>query len=489
MPGPFALDDATIASVHAAYGRGELSCRALVELYLARIASLDQADPGLNAVITLNPRALDTAAEMDAAWRADRSRCGPLHGIPILVKDNTDTAGMPTTGSSLALRDSRPRKDAFVVARLRAAGALVLAKTALTELAMGGTSAGSLHGQTLNPSDLTRTPGGSSGGTGAGVAASYAVFGTGSDTYQSVRSPASACALLGLRGTRGLVSRTGLMPFAYTQDEIGPMARTAEDLARALDVMAGFDPADPVTDAGVGHIPRSYTAFLDPGALKGRRFGVLRGFFGAGVEHAEVNRTITRGVDALIDGGATVFDIVIPGLETLASNVALGDYELKAGLDRYLAGLDGPVKSYDQLVACGNFAPAIAAQLDKASALGLGRPGYAEALARRAALRRAVLATFRDQRLDALVYPHQRRLVAKVGDEQLERNGVLSNATGLPALCVPGGFSSPGPEAPLGVPIGIEFLGREWSEGPLIGIAFALEQAMKLRRPPLLAAS
>lgn len=246
------IEEPTIASVHKAYADGRLTCRALVETCLARIAAYDQQGPKLNAIITINPRALEIADAMDAARHADPSSAGPLHGIPILVKDNTDTADMRTTGSALALKDHRPARDAFIVAKLRAAGALILAKSALTELAMGGTTEGSLHGQTLNPYDLTRTPGGSSGGTGAGIAANYAVFGTGSDTYQSIRSPASACSLVGLRGTRGLVSRTGLIPFAFTQDEAGPMARTVADIARALDVMAGFDPHDPITGGAPG---------------------------------------------------------------------------------------------------------------------------------------------------------------------------------------------------------------------------------------------
>ncbi len=484
MPRAFEVDETNISAVHQAFGDGSLTCRALVERYLARIAAFDQAGPCLNTVITLNPRALDLADALDARWRDNRAACGPLHGIPILVKDNFDTADMPTTGSALALKDSQPRKDATVVARLKAAGAIVLAKTALTELAVAGTSAGSLHGQTLNPYDLTRTPGGSSGGTGAGLAANFAVFGIGSDTYQSIRSPSSACALVGLRGSRGLVSRAGLMPFSFTQDEAGPMARNAGDLARALDVMAGFDIADPVTEAAAGHVPNSYTAFLDPACLKGKRFGVLRAFFGRDTIHAEVNRVMARALDMLLDRGAVVFDIEIPDLATLTTDVGLGDYEMKAGLDRYLAALGGPIASFEAYVARGGYGPAVAAQAQAALVKSMDVPEYAAIFTKRGNLRKAVQAAMTQQKLDAIVYPHQRRLVAKVGDEQLERNGVLANATGLPAITVPGGFSSPTIDAPLGVPVGVEFLGREWSEGALIGIAYAFEQATRYRRPP-----
>jgi len=482
---PFALEDATIAGVQNACAGGGLTARALVEACLARIAACDRQGPKLNAIITVNPRALETADAMDAARRANAANLGPLHGIPILVKDNTDTADMPTTGSALALKDHRPARDAFIVARLRAAGAIILAKSTLTELALGGTTTGSLHGQTLNPYDLTRTPGGSSGGTGVGIAAGYAVFGTGSDTYQSIRSPASACGLVGLRGTRGLVSRTGLIPFAFTQDEVGPMARSVADLARALDVMAGFDPADPVTAGGVGNIPRTYTAALDAGALKGKRFGVLRHLFGRDAVHAEVNRVMMHCTDKLLDAGAAVIDVEIPGLEDLTTDVALGDYELKAGLDKYFAA-GAPVRSFEDYVATGSFPPMLAGQLHAARTKSPSDPGYGAVFVKRANLRKAIEIVLVRHRLDALVYPHQKRLVAKVGEEQLERNGVLANTSGFPAICVPGGFSSPTVAVPLGVPVGVEFLGPDWSEPALIAIAYAFEQATGHRRPPVL---
>jgi Asp-tRNA(Asn)/Glu-tRNA(Gln) amidotransferase A subunit family amidase len=486
MSPAFEFEEATVASIHQAFADGSLTCRTLTEAYLARIGALDQEGPKLNAVLVVNPRALETAEAMDAAWRENRSACGPLHGIPILLKDNFDTADMPTTGSALALKDSRPKRDAFTVARLKAAGALVLAKTALTELAMGGTTTGSLHGQTLNPYDLTRTPGGSSGGTGAGIAANYAVFGTGSDTYQSIRSPSSACALVGLRGTRGLVSRSGLIPFSFTQDEAGPIARTAADLARALDAMAGVDIADAVTEASAGHIPRTYTAFLDPGALKGKRLGVLRQVFGRDVIHADVNRVIARALDTLLELGATVFDVEVPDLAVLTADVGLADYELKAGLDKYLAGIDGAVKSFDDYVAHGTYPAIVAAQVEAARNRSMHDPGYGAVFMKRQNLRKALHAVMTEQRLDAFVYPHQKRLVVKVGEEQLERNGVLANASGMPAITVPAGFSNPTDEAPLGVPVGVEFLGCEWSEGTLIGIAHAFEHGTRYRRPPKL---
>jgi Asp-tRNA(Asn)/Glu-tRNA(Gln) amidotransferase A subunit family amidase len=232
--------------------------------------------------------------------------------VPLVLKDNFDTADLPTTGGSRTLAGSRPLRDAFTVQKLRAAGALILAKANLQELAMGGTTVSSLGGQTRNPYDLTRTPGGSSGGTAAAVAAGLALAGTGSDTGQSIRSPASATSLVGLRPTRGLVSRRGLIPVSATQDEAGPITRTVEDAARLLDVMAGFDPEDPITAAGTGRVPPTYTAELDRNGLRGARIGVVREYFGTAAVHAEVNHVMQRALEALRAQGAQVEDVGPP---------------------------------------------------------------------------------------------------------------------------------------------------------------------------------
>ncbi len=261
----FAFEEATIAGIHTAFASGALTCRQLVTDYLARIEAYDDDGPALNAILTVNQRALEIAAEMDAGFASDRSGVGPLHCVPVVLKDNYDTADLPTTGGSVTLAESVPPDDAFVVRRLREAGALVLAKANMTELARGGTTVSSLGGQTRNPYDLTRTPGGSSGGTGAAIAANFAAIGTGSDTGQSIRSPASAGSLVGLRPTRGLLSRDGIIPVSTTQDAAGPITRTVEDAARMLDVMAGYDPNDPITAFSLDKIPESYTHSLDPG--------------------------------------------------------------------------------------------------------------------------------------------------------------------------------------------------------------------------------
>src|SRR5437867_12698195 len=285
----FAPEEATISAAYTAFAAGKITCVQLVRAYLNRIEAYDHRGPALNAIITINPKALEQAAEMDRLAPANKLTLRALHCIPIVLKDNYDTADMPTTGGSLTLAESVPPRDAFVVKKLREAGALILAKANLTELARGGTTVSSLGGQTRNPYDLTRTPGGSSGGTGAAIAASFAITGTGSDTGQSIRSPASAQSLVGLRPTRGLISRSGIIPYSTTQDEAGPITRTVEDAARMLDAMVGYDPDDPITAFGVPKIPKTYAAFLDRDGLRGARIGVLMDFFGRDAVHQEVN--------------------------------------------------------------------------------------------------------------------------------------------------------------------------------------------------------
>jgi Asp-tRNA(Asn)/Glu-tRNA(Gln) amidotransferase A subunit family amidase len=484
----FVPEEATIAGIHAALAVGDITCVQVVQAYLRRIDAYDDRGPALNAIISINPAALTTAAELDRVQDASRSPLRPLHCIPVILKDNYDTADMPTTGGSVTFAASVPLRDAFVVRQLRNGGAIILAKANLTELARGGTTVSSLGGQTKNPYDLTRTPGGSSGGTGAAIAASFAVTGTGSDTGQSVRSPASAQSLVGLRPTRGLVSRTGIIPVSTTQDEAGPITRTVEDAARMLDVMAGYDPDDPITAFGAHRIPRTYTAFLNPDGLKGARIGVLSEFFGREPVHQEVNAVTESAIMKMAEAGATIIRITIPALDRLTRNVQVAEYEAKIAFNKYLEALGpaAPVKTFDEFIARREFHTSLEAGLDSDRRVvdGLNDPEYKTRLLRRLDLRQAVMNVIAANKLDAILYPHQRRLVVPIGDDQVERNGVLSNSTGFPAITFPGGFSRPSASAPLGVPVGIELLGPEWSEPALIALAFALEQVAKPRRPP-----
>src|SRR5215210_956419 len=259
----FKLEEATIADVHAAMNQGKLTARRLAEMYLARIEAYDKKGPALNAVILVSPKALQIADELDAKFKAS-GPVGPLHGIPVLLKDNVNTADMPTTGGSLSLQGYMPPDDATVVTKLKEAGAVILAKTNLHEFAVWGETISSLGGQTRNPYDLTRTPGGSSRGTGAGLAANFGLIGIGTDTINSIRSPASGNSLVGIRPTVGLVSRTGIIPYSFVQDAAGPLALTMTDAVKLLNVLQGYDAGDPAIAWNAGHVASDYTPFLNP---------------------------------------------------------------------------------------------------------------------------------------------------------------------------------------------------------------------------------
>jgi Asp-tRNA(Asn)/Glu-tRNA(Gln) amidotransferase A subunit family amidase len=484
----FTLEEATIPALQAAFAAGETTCVDVVQTYLDRIEAYDHQGPSLNAILYVNPAALEVAAAMDAAYAADPASAGPLFCVPVILKDNYDTYDMPTTGGVAGMAENIPPDDAFTVARLREAGALILAKANLTELAHGGTTISSLGGQTLNPYDLTRTPGGSSGGTGAAIAANFGMIGTGSDTGQSIRSPASANGLVGIRNTRGLVSRDGVIPNTITRDAVGPITRSVEDAAIMLQAMAGFDPADPITAASIGNIP-TYTDFLDPDALDGARIGLLLNLVGPDDEaHAEVNR-VTREAMAIMEGlGAEVIEFSIPNFSTGGMG---GGNEQAVAYRAYFEALgdDVPVNTLEALVAVEHsdfvhdtLVEAMEAPLDTLET----DLEYQAGFYKRDLFQQSILLAMAENDLDAILYPHQRVLVAPISPEQSqpERNGALSNSSGFPAVTFAGGFSAPDGNAPLGVPVGIEFLGRPWSEGELIGYAYAFEQAAKIRVPP-----
>lgn len=493
----FDLASATVADINAAFDAGALTSEKLVSLLRARIDAYDQKGPRINAVITINPRALETARELDAERRTKGPR-SPLHGIPVVLKDNYDTFDMPNTGASVALKDNLAPDDAFTVKRLREAGAVIFAKVNLSELARSGVSISSLMGQTYNPYDLTRTPGGSSGGTGAAIAAVFGILGTGSDTGQSTRSPASANNGVGIRPTFGLISRDGIIPISYTQDTAGPIARYVADAAVMMDYLVGFDPADTSTWVGVGKAPATYTAALVPGGLAGARIGFVTDLVGDGShpEHAWVTAATTRAIADLRAAGAEVVALQIPEAGHYAKNtgeISVSNFEVKWTMDSYFAG-NGPKSKYKNLAeyvaAAGNTHPPVYQSLKKASEAkedALRSPEYQKRLKAQAVFRDRLVAAMDAHKLDALFYPHQRRLVvpATKDPDQVERNGFMASSTGLPAITVPGGFSPPTKDAPIGVPIGVEFLGRPFSEFDLIRLAYGYEQQTKHRRPPV----
>ena len=482
MPAPaefFEVHERTILELQTAQAEGRVTSRGLVDAYLARIAAYDQSGPRLNAIVVLNPRAREEAEALDRERARTGSR-GPLHGIPVLVKDNYDTVDMPTSGGALGLATMQPAVDAFQVTRLRAAGAVILGKTTMHELAAGIVTISSLTGQTRNPYDLMRVPGGSSGGTGAGVAASFAAAGMGSDTCGSIRIPAANQNLVGLRPTRGLSSRTGVVPLSGTQDEAGPLARTVTDLAIMLDATVGADADDAITAEGAGHVPKSYRDTLAAGRLKGTRIGVLRGLFGSAPEDEEVGELMRKSLDAMKTQGAEAIDVVVPGMDDLLRDASVINDEFKFDLAAYLARHpNAPVKSLGEIIERGLHHDALDQTFRLRNAPEKKETEhYRQALLKRRALREAVEVALEVHRVDALAYPTLRRKPTLIGEAQAGTNCQLSAVTGLPAISMPAGFT------PDGLPIGLELLGPAFSEPALLGLAFAWEEATKPRRAP-----
>lgn len=484
----FHLQETTIAGTHSAYASGQFTCAQLTRLCLSRIEAFDRKGPALRAIITVNPRAMELAAALDREYAERAGQVGSLHGIPTILKDNFDTFDMPTTAGSVSMKNSMPLADAFTVKRIRDAGALILAKANLSEFALGGLSSSSLGGQTLNPYDLTRTPGGSSGGTGAAIAANFAVLGTGSDTGQSVRSPASANNLVGIRPTRGLVSRSGVIPNSITQDELGPMARTVRDAALLLDVMAAYDSSDPITAFGRRHIPKSYTQLLRPDALKGARIGVMLNMLGTAERHRDVNMVVEDVIRRFESLGAVMIRFDLPQYEALSEMVRTVQFEARTAMDRYFStlGPDAPVKSIAEVIAAKTSVVQQTLESQLAVGEGMNSPAYKDRMLNRDRLRLLVATKMADLNLEAILYPLQKVLVVPVtADDQVERNGTLSNGTGFPAVTFPGGFSPPSASARLGVPIGIDLLGLDYMEAKLLAYAYAYEHAVRPRKSPL----
>ncbi|EMD90520.1 hypothetical protein COCHEDRAFT_1104815 [Bipolaris maydis C5] len=497
---PFDAREATIDSVHHALYSGLSTCREVVSSFLANIEAHNHRT---NAIITLNPKALAIADDMDQQLSAGNAT-GPLFCIPILLKDNFDTADMPTTGASLALAHSQPTIDAPSVTALKNAGAIILGKVNLHELALEGLSVSSFGGQTINPYDSTRTPGGSSGGTGAAVAASFSVLGTGTDTVNSLRSPASANSLCSIRPTRGLITRTGIMPISSTHDVIGPIARTVKDVATTLTVMASteYDPADKATALIPNSIRKpDYASSLSSTSLKGLRIGVLNGLFNRSnsPEVAPVNNAMDSTISRLEAEGVTILPIndTIYNATDIQASWDVQRFEFRELMDQYLQrpSLQGKHPNtlnelYSRKSVNGSggeflVIPAEYEYVNTALISSISNETYNDRQAGIHNLTLTLLNTFASNALDAIVYPAQKNLVVKIGSpSQSGRNGILAALTGTPVVTVPVGFSEPSQEAPVGVPIGMEIMGRPWEEQKLLGIAYAVEQLLRARRSP-----
>ena len=476
---PFEVAEASIPELQEALSSGRVTSVQLVDAYLDRIAAYDLAGPRLNAIVRVHPEARRQAERLDAERAAGQVR-GQLHGIPILLKDNYDTFDMPTTGSTLALAGSVPPDDAFQVRKLREAGAIILAKTNLHELAAGITSISSLGGQTRNPYDPARNPGGSSGGTGAAVAASFGAVGWGSDTCGSIRIPSSVHNLVGLRPTKGLSSIDGIVPLSHTQDTGGPLARSVVDLALALDATIGADAADPATAAMEGRPPIEFAASLDAGALQGARIGALETWLSDSGAEAPVTAAVRAGLEAMVAAGAEVVEVTIPEMDSLLARTSVIGHEFALDLVAYLESVgSAPVASLADIVALGLHSEQLDGTFRRRSQPG-GRDeaAYAEALERQSALREAIVAFMDQERLDAIAYPTLRRDPALIGSPPVGGTCQLAAHSGLPAISAPAGFTR------TGMPTGIELIGRPFDDARLVSLAYALERAIEPRRAP-----
>ncbi len=518
---PFDIMEATVASVQNALNTNQLTCRTLVQQYLDRIAAYDKAGPSLNAIQNLNPRALDIADSLDAVQQRGAAK-GPLHCVPVLLKDQVETRDMPTTYGSILFKDFIPERDATIVTKLREAGAIILAKTTMGEFA--SRYVGSAFGIVRNAYDPTRNPSGSSGGSASAVAANMGLVAIGEDTGGSIRGPAAVSNLVGLRPTLQLVSRFGMMPANPTQDVLGPITRTVTDAARMLDVLAGYDPNDAITAVSVGRIPDSYTTMLSPTALRGVRIGVVRTKRDTSTQPRSSSDTAAQSGDsttaisadsaaaresarqyrarefakslpvmerALADlrtqGAILIDSIEIPtAFERDISN----DFETERATDDYLAQHpNAPVKTLKEILLAGVINPWRARGLISYVGKTPDDPDFATLMLQRDAQRVAVLKLMADHQLDAIVYATFDAAPTPIAadvltnprprdDYGLGDNRGLSPALGFPAITVPAGFTSDE------LPIGLEFLGRPFSERELLSYAFGFEQATRHRRPP-----
>ncbi|MDX1567150.1 MAG: amidase family protein [Longimicrobiales bacterium] len=475
---PFSVFEASIPEIQEALATGRVTSVELVDSYLARIAAYDQRGPGLNSIIRLNPDARAEALALDRA-RADGRVRGSLHGIPVVVKDNYDVRGMPTTASTLALAGLQPPDDAFQVRKLREAGAVILAKTNLHELASGITTVSSLGGQTRNPYDPFRNPGGSSGGTGAAVAASFAAVGWGSDTCGSIRIPAALNTLVGLRPTKGISSIDGIIPLSHSQDVGGPLARTARDLAIALDATVGYDPADPATEMVEGRTLSSFVEALDAGALNGVRIGSLEPW----MEDADdaVSGVVRSALERMAEeAGAEIVPVELPEMDELLENTSLIAHEFKFDLADYLAATPGaPVDSLGRILELGLHHEALDGVLrlwNRTESPDTEEARQARENQRQ--LRRALQSLLMERDLDALAYPTLREEAALIGQPAGGSSCALSARSGLPAISIPAGFTDDG------VPVGLELLGRPMDDQRLVAMAHAWEELASPRRAP-----
>lgn len=493
-PGAFDIEEATIAGIHRAMRAGTLTARELVNGYLKRIRRYDQQGPALNSVVTLNGKAHTRAGALDEALATTGKLQGPLHGIPVLLKDNIDTADIPTSYGSVAFGNHHPARDATVVDRLRAAGAVVLGKTTLPDFATSWWAYSSRSGETRNPYDTARDPGGSSSGTGAAIAANFATVGLGTDCGGSVRVPASHCNLVGIRSTPGVVSRAGSSPLVFFQDTVGPMARTVRDAVTVFDVIAGYDANDSLTvNHAIARPPKRYVDVLDRDGLKGARLGLVTNALGSDRDpHAEpVNGLVREAVVTMAAAGAAIIEVQIPDLALQLRDTSMYVNCSRHDLDAFLGSQrEAPVRSLQKIFDTRQYHPML--DLLEACVVGPALPEYDPQYYRRLAARelfqRQIVNLMAANRLDALIFPDV-QVVPPTRDQINSKvwttltyptNTLIASQAWLPAITVPAGL------ADERLPVGLEMMGKPYDEPTLFRLAFAFEQLTRHRRAPVL---
>jgi amidase len=481
------LDELTIATIHDAYKGGLYTSEELVEAY---IANINEKDHFVNAITIINPNALDIARTLDEEFKKT-GKLRPLHGIPILVKDNINTEGLPTTAGALALKGFIPEEDAFIIKKLVDAGAIVIAKTNMAEWAFSPMhSESSTAGTTRNPYNTNYVPAGSSGGTAASVAANFGTVGLGTDTGNSIRGPSSHCALVGFRTTLGLISRSAIVPLYLRNDVVGPMCRTVEDATKVMEVMAGYDPTDPLTQYSEGRIPNNYTQFLEKDGLRGARIGVLREL-SDNDPNEEIKNLFESSLADMDSLGATIIDpVIIPDFDQLRQNQWCASFktDVEAFLAEYVK--KDTIKTIQDIIRIGTTSDFARARLvQNAENSGRWENADIECLdaytdLRRVAFREAIEAVMDSLDLDAIVYPSWNHPPARIEYFSEEYRGdnsqIISPHTGQPAFTVPMGYTS------NNLPAGVQFLGRMYDEPTLIKLTYGYEQGTKHRKSPKL---
>jgi len=484
---PIDLSELTISAIHKAYQEETFNSYQLVQTYLERI---DRLDKSINAITVINPNALSIAKELDKEYQKTGT-LRPLHGIPIIVKDNINTKDLLTTAGSLALKEYIPDEDAFIIKKLVNAGAIILAKSNMAEWAFSPMhTESSIAGTTYNPYNVAYVPAGSSGGTAAAMAANFGTIGLGTDTGNSIRGPSSHCALVGFRTTLGLVSRSAIVPLYLRNDVVGPMCRTVEDATKVLEIIAGYDPEDPLTKHSEGNIPGNYSQFLVDDGLNGARIGVLREL-SEDEPHPEIKSLFEQALSDLDSLGATIVDpVVIPDFSTLRQNQWCASFraDVEAFLSNYVK-IDS-LKTLEDIIRVGTKSEFAKDRLER-NAANEGRwedpeiaclDAYTDS--RRIAFREAIEKVMDSLQLDAIVYPSWNHPQARIDffEEEYkgDNNQIISPHTGQPAFTIPMGFTN------NDLPAGLQFLGRMYDESTLIRLAYAYEQGTKHRTPPIL---